>query len=218
MKTLILSIILILSNIGLSQKSYQLAVLKYKGGGDWYSNPSSLKNLANFCNINLNTNIELDYAIVEADSPNLFDYPFIHMTGHGNVLFSQIEAENLRNYLIGGGFLHIDDNYGMDQYIRLEIKKIFPELDFIEIPHNHHIYNNIYKFDNGLPKIHEHDNKPPQGLALIYNGRIVCFYSYESDLGDGWEDKNVHNDPEYIRQEALKMGANIIAYAMNKKR
>ena len=120
--------------------------------------------------------------------------------------------------LIGGGFLHIDDNYGMDQYIRLEIKKIFPELDFIEIPHNHHIYNNIYKFDNGLPKIHEHDNKPPQGLALIYNGRIVCFYSYESDLGDGWEDKNVHNDPEYIRQEALKMGANIIAYAMNKKR
>ena len=218
MKTLILGIILILSNIGFSQNSYQLAVLKYKGGGDWYANPSSLKNLANFCNTHLNTNIQSDYAIIEADSPNLFDYPFIHMTGHGNVLFSQSEAENLRNYLTGGGFLHIDDNYGMNKYIRLEIKKIFPDLDFIEIPHNHHIYNNIYNFENGLPKIHEHDNNPPQGLALIYNGRIVCFYSYESDLGDGWEDSNVHNDPAHIRQEALKMGANIIAYAMNKKR
>ena len=218
MKTLILIVILILSNIGFSQNSYQLAVLKYKGGGDWYANPSSLKNLANFCNTHLNTNIQSDYAIIEADSPNLFDYPFIHMTGHGNVLFSQSEAENLRNYLTGGGFLHIDDNYGMNKYIRLEIKKIFPDLDFIEIPHNHHIYNNIYNFENGLPKIHEHDNNPPQGLALIYNGRIVCFYSYESDLGDGWEDSNVHNDPAHIRQEALKMGANIIAYAMNKKR
>ncbi|MAQ31417.1 MAG: hypothetical protein CMD26_01600 [Flavobacteriales bacterium] len=218
MKTLILIVILILSNIGFSQNSYQLAVLKYKGGGDWYANPSSLKNLANFCNTHLNTNIQSDYAIIEADSPNLFDYPFIHMTGHGNVLFSQSEAENLRNYLTGGGFLHIDDNYGMNKYIRLEIKKIFPDLDFIEIPHNHYIYNNIYNFENGLPKIHEHDNNPPQGLALIYNGRIVCFYSYESDLGDGWEDSNVHNDPAHIRQEALKMGANIIAYAMNKKR
>ena len=171
-----------------------------------------------FFNQNLNASVDPDYEIVEAGSSDIFSYPFVHMTGHGNVVFSDAEARNLREYLQAGGFLHIDDNYGMDQYIRLEIKKIFPELDFIEIPHNHHIYNNIYKFGNGLPKIHEHDNKPPQGLALIYNGRIVCFYSYESDLGDGWEDKNVHNDPEHIRQEALKMGANIIAYAMNKKR
>ena len=137
------------------------------------------------------------------------------MTGHGNVSFNESEIINMRKYLTGGGFLHIDDNYGMDQYIRTEMKKIFPELDFIELPKDHNIYNNIYKFENGLPKIHEHDNKRAQGLALIYKNKIVCFYSYESDLGDGWEDQNVHQDPEKIRQKALKMGANILSYAMN---
>ena len=211
-------IIFIISTICFSQNSYQLAVLKYQGGGDWYSNPSSLKNLATFCNQNLNMNIQTDYAIVEPNSQNLFDYPFIYMTGHGNVVFDESDVENMRKYLTGGGFLHIDDNYGMDQYIRAEIKKIFPELDLIEVPHTHPIYHNIYKFQNGLPKIHEHNNKPAEGLALIYENRIICFYSYESDLGDGWEDAGIHKNPENIRQKALKMGANILAYAMNPKK
>ena len=206
---------LMLSNSILSQNSYQLAVLKYKGGGDWYANPSSLKNLAIFCNKYLNMNIDESYNVIEPNSQDLFDYPFIYMTGHGNVLFTNSDVENIRKYLLGGGFLHIDDNYGMDKYIRTEMKKVFPELDFVELPLNHDIYNNIYKFNNGLPKIHEHDNQPPQGLALIHNNKIICFYSYEADLGDGWEDASVHGNPEKIRNKALKMGANILCYAMN---
>ena len=205
----------IISNFILAQNSYELAVLKYSGGGDWYSNPSALKNLSSFCNKNLNMNIGEDYDIIEPNSPNLFNYPFIYMTGHGNVLFNKSEIANLRRYLKGGGFLHIDDNYGMDEYIRTEMKKVFPELNFVELPHDHEIYNNVYPFKNGLPKIHEHDNQPPQGFALIYNNRIICFYSYESDLGDGWEDPSVHGDPDYIRMKALKMGANILCYSMN---
>jgi len=192
-----------------------LAVLKYHGGGDWYANPSSLKNLIYFCNENLKMNIDEKYDIVETSSPKLFDYPYIYMTGHGNVSFTTADISNLKKYLTGGGFLHIDDNYGMDAYIRNEMKKVFPEIDFIELPSNHRIYNNVYEFENGLPKIHEHDNKPPQGLVLIYNNKIVCFYSYESDLGDGWEDSNVHKNPEWLRENALKMGANILAYVMN---
>ena len=210
-------LVLMISSLLFSQNSYELAVLKYDGGGDWYSNPSSLKNLAIFCNNNLNMNIAENYDIIEPSSQNLFNYPFIYMTGHGNVVFSKSDIENLRKYLKGGGFLHIDDNYGMDQYIRTEMKKVFPELDFVELSNNHEIYHNIYDFKNGLPKIHEHDNKPAQGLVLIYNNKIICFYSYESDLGDGWEDANVHNNPDYIRQKALKMGANILCYAMNRK-
>ena len=208
-------ILVLMSSYSMSQSSYELAVLKYQGGGDWYANPSSLKNLAIFCNQNLNMNISKEYDIVTPSSQELFNYPYIYMTGHGNVLFSDSDVLNLRKYLKGGGFLHIDDNYGMDQYIRTEMKKIFPDIDFIELPKEHEIYNNIYEFKNGLPKIHEHDNKPAQGLALIYKNKIVCFYSYESDLGDGWEDSNVHKDPEYIRRESLKMGANILAYVMN---
>tara|TARA_Y100001968_G_C19379719_1_gene729625 strand:- start:804 stop:1457 length:654 start_codon:yes stop_codon:yes gene_type:complete len=211
-------IIYIISAACFAQSSYQLAVLKYQGGGDWYSNPSSLKNLAIFCNDNLNMNIEEDYAIVEPNNQNIFDYPYIYMTGHGNVIFSKSDIENLRNYLKGGGFLHIDDNYGMNQYIRSEMQKVFPELNFIELPHNHPIYHNIYKFSNGLPKIHEHDNKPAQGFALIYNNKVICYYSYESDLGDGWEDAGMHGNPEHIREKAFKMGANIISYAMNPKK
>jgi hypothetical protein len=213
LKTIIL--FLSINCLSFCQDSYQLAILKYNGGGDWYANPSSLTNLAIFCNEYLNMNIEQKYAIVEPSSSEIFNYPFVHMTGHGNVLFNKLEIENLRKYLMGGGFLHIDDNYGMDQYIRNEMKKVFPELDFVQIPITHNIYNNIFKFDNGLPKIHIHDNKPAEGLAMIHKGRIICFYSYESDLGDGWEDINIHNDPEYIREKALKMGANIISYAMN---
>ncbi len=201
--------------INFAQSSYQLATLKYSGGGDWYANPSSLKNLAIFCNQNLQMNIDENYDIIEPSSNKIFNYPFIYMTGHGNVSFSEADVINLKKYLKGGGFLHIDDNYGMNKYIRTEMKKIFPEKDFVEIPYNHKIYNNIYNFNNGLPKIHEHDNKPPQGLAIIYQNKIVCFYSYESDLGDGWEDQSVHNNPPNIRLKALQMGANIIGYVMD---
>ncbi len=190
----------------------KLALLKYNGGGDWYANPTSLTNLAKFCNKELHTNFDINYATVEAGSVELFNYPFIHMTGHGNVVFSDFDAQNLRTYLMGGGFLHIDDNYGMDPYIRPSMKKVFPELDFIELPFSHPIYQQKFIFPNGLPKIHEHDKKAPQGFGLIYKGRLVCFYSYECDLGDGWEDPEVHKDPEEKRQQALRMGANLIQY------
>lgn len=202
------------SFVYLNKNNYQLAVLKYQGGGDWYSNPSSLKNLAIFCNENLNTNINPEYAIVEVGSKEIYNYPFIHMTGHGNVYFNEFESENLRNYLLGGGFLHIDDNYGMDIYVRSEMKKVFPELDFIEITKNHKIYNMKYKFKNGLPKIHAHDNKNSQAFGLIKQGRLICLYTYECDLGDGWEDANVHQNSFEKREQALKMGANIIEYVM----
>lgn len=201
--------------IAQNKYTYQLAVLKYNGGGDWYANlATSLPNLIKFCNKNLNTNINPEQAIVEVGSSDIFNYPFIHMTGHGNVIFSQSEAENLRNYLIGGGFLHISDNYGMDKFIRPQMKKVFPELEFVELPFNHPIYNQKYSFKNGLPKIHEHDNKAPQGFGIIYQGRLVVFYDYECDLGDGWEDALVHNDSEETRTKALQMGANIIQYVL----
>jgi hypothetical protein len=193
--------------------SYKIAKLRYNGGGDWYANKTSLPNLIAFCNKNLGTNIEPDEEVVEVGSPDIFLYPFIHMTGHGNVVFSPDEAANLRRYLVSGGFLHIDDNYGMDKFIRTELKKVFPELDLVELPFSHPIYQFKYKFPNGLPKVHEHDGKPPQGFGLLYQGRLVCFYPYESDLGNGWEDQIIYNDPEEVRQEALKMGANLILYA-----
>ncbi len=192
--------------------SIKIGLLKYGGGGDWYSNPTSLVNLSAFCNKYLNTNIDPDYGIVDVGSTELFNYPLIHMTGHGNVVFSQAEAENLRTYLIAGGFLHIDDNYGMDPFVRVAMKKVFPELNFVELPFNHPIYHQKYTFDNGLPKIHEHDGKPARGYGLIWEGRLVCYYSWESDLSDGWEDQEVHKDPEEVRLKALKMGANIVQY------
>jgi len=194
------------------QNSIKIARLVYRGGGDWYANPTSLTNLMKFCNTNLKTNIA-SVEDVNAGSEEIFNYPFVHMTGHGNVVFSAQEAENLRQYLISGGFLHIDDNYGMDQYIRPEIKKIFPEYNLVELPFDHSIYHIRYNFPKGLPKIHEHDGKPPQGFAIIHEGRVVLFYSYECDLGDGWEDQSVHKDTEDVRQKALKMGANLICYA-----
>ena len=191
----------------------QIALLKYSGGGDWYANSTSLTNLIEFCNKNLKTNINKDYATVEAGSPEIFNYPFIHLTGHGNVVFSNQDIKNLRDYLTGGGFLHIDDNYGLDKFIRPQMKKVFPELDFIELPFDHPIYHQKYNFNNGLPKIHEHDKKSAQGFGLIYEGRLICFYTYECDLGDGWEDWEVHKDSEETRLKALKMGANIIQFA-----
>jgi hypothetical protein len=156
----------------------RLALLKYQGGGDWYANPTALDNLAEFCNLHLGTDFNADYATVEVGSANLFNYPWVHMTGHGNVVFSSAEAENLRNYLIGGGFLHVDDNYGMDPYVRVALKKVFPELTLVELPFEHEIYHQKFKFPNGLPKVHEHDGKAPQGLGLIWEGRVVVFYSF----------------------------------------
>ncbi|WP_028982048.1 DUF4159 domain-containing protein [Sporocytophaga myxococcoides] len=196
------------------QPSFKIAKLKYNGGGDWYANKTSLPNLIKFCNQQLKLNLYQEEDVVEVGSPELFSYPFIHMTGHGNVVFSRQEAENLRTYLTGGGFLHIDDNYGMDKFIRLEMKKVFPELDFVELPFNHPIYHQKFEFNNGLPKIHEHDNKPPKGYGIIFEGKLVCFYTYETDLGNGWEDQTIYNDPEEKRQKALQMGANIISFAL----
>ncbi len=193
----------------------KIGLLKYGGGGDWYSNPTSLPNLINFCNKNIKTNINPQPQTIEIGSNELFNVPFVHMTGHGNVLFSDSDVKNLHLYLESGGFLHIDDNYGMDKYVRREMKKVFPKLEFIELPFNHIIYHKIYNFNEGLPKIHEHDSKSPQGFGLIYKGRLVCFYTYECDLGDGWEDPEVHNDSEDTRQNALKMGANIIGYVFS---
>ena len=196
------------------QNTYQIATLKYNGGGDWYANPTALPNLIAFSNENIGTNIKQEPAIVEVGSSDIFNYPFLHMTGHGNVVFDSREVANLRAYLIAGGFLHISDNYGLDPFIRKEMKKVFPEADFIELPLNHEIYQTPYLFKNGLPKIHEHDNNTPLGLGLFYEGKLICFYDYECDLGDGWEDEEVHNDSEEIRTKALKMGANIVTYAL----
>lgn len=194
------------------QGSYQIAFLKYNGGGDYYANPTALPNLVKFCNSNLGTTISADVPYVDVGSPELSLYPFVHMTGHGNVVFSMTEAENLRNYLLGGGFLHIDDNYGMDQFIRNELKKVFPNHALVELPFSHPIFHQKYNF-NGLPKIHEHDGKRPQAFGIIVDGRLVCLYTYETDLSDGWEDQAVHNDSEAKRKEALQMGANILMYA-----
>jgi len=190
----------------------KIAKLKYNGGGDWYANKTSLPNLIAFCKRNIDVNIQSEEDIVEVGSADLFNYPFVHLTGHGNIVFSKQEAENLRNYLIGGGFLHADDNYGLDKFFRKEMKKVFPEADFLELPFSHPIYHQKYNFDKGLPKVHEHDGKPAQGFGLMYKGRLVCFYTYECDLGNGWEDQDIYNDPENIRQQALKMGANILQY------
>jgi Domain of unknown function (DUF4159) len=211
---LILIFVVVHSNLIFAQKpTLRIAKLKYNGGGDWYANKTSLPNLIEFCNRNLRLNIAREEDIVEVGSPELFSYPLIHMTGHGNVIFNDQEAQNLRKYMISGGFLHIDDNYGLDKYIRLEMKKVFPELEFVELPFTHPIYHQKFDFPNGLPKIHEHDGKAPQGFGLIYEGRLICFYSYECDLGNGWEDQSVHNDPEEVRQTALRMGANILTFA-----
>jgi hypothetical protein len=203
-------VIFLFSTLAFSQ---DIAILKYKGGGDWYSNPTALPNLIAFCNSNINTRISDSPQTVEAGSTDIFQFPFLHMTGHGNVFFSDADAENLRNYLLSGGFLHVDDNYGMEPYIKEELKKVFPESELVEIPSDHMLFNIAYEFPNGLPKIHEHDGKRPQALGIFSEDRLVVLFTLESDLGDGWEDVEVHNDPEAVRDKALKMGANIIKYA-----
>ena len=213
--TAVLAILALL--VAFHNPTYKMGKLKYGGGGDWYGNRTALSNLIEFCNKNLATNFYEDEEVVDVGSAELFNYPFVYMTGHGNVIFSDQEANNLRRYLAGGGFLHIDDNYGLDKFIRPQMKKVFPELSFVELPANHKIYNQKFKFPNGLPKIHEHDGKRPQGFALIWKNRIVCFYTYECDLGNGWEDFGTYpSDSQESRLKALKMGANLVQYALTK--
>lgn len=212
---LLLSALLLLAPAILGAQGMKLALLVYGGGGDWYANPTSLKNLTAFCNQNLRTGLNLQEAQVEPGSAEIFNYPFVHATGHGRIAFSDAEAQNMRLYLESGGFLHIDDNFGIDPYVRPEMKKVFPELDFVELPFTHPIYHQKFAFPNGLPKVHEHDGKQPKGFGLIYKGRLVCFYTYDCDLGDGWEDPEVHHDSAEKRQQALQMGSNIIQYVFD---
>jgi len=191
----------------------QLALLRYGGGGDWYANPTSLRNLTAFCNQDQQMGLVAEPATVDVGSAELFNYPFVHMTGHGNVVFTEAEVQNLRRYLTGGGFLHIDDNYGLRQYVMPQMQRVFPELEWVELPFSHPIYHQKYDFPNGLPKVHEHDNLPPKGYALVWQGRVVCFFSWECDLGDGWEDPDVHGDSQTTRLRALRMGSNLVSYA-----
>ena len=206
-------ITLYILSIFLQINAQDVAVLKYNGGGDWYANPTAIPNLVEFTNLNIKTAISKNPQSVAINSEEVFNFPILFMTGHGNVYFSDEEASNLKNYLISGGFLHISDNYGLDKFIRRELKKVFPTLEFNEIPSNHPIYNQTFKFKEGIPKIHEHDKKSAQGFGLFYEGRLVVFYDYETDLSDGWEDQIIHNNPKEVREKALKMGSNIIEYA-----
>ena len=215
MKTLLKTTFLFFLLINVKSFSQEIALLKYNGGGDWYANPTSLPNLIKYSNQTINTKIRTKPATVEPGSPDIFGYPFVHMTGHGNVVFSDAEIVNLRNYMVSGGFLHVDDNYGMDEYIRREIKRIFPNNQLVEIPANHAIFQKPNVFSGGLPKIHEHDNKRPQAFGIFEGNRLVLLYTYETDLGDGWEDAEVHNNPKEVREKALKMGANILNYIFN---
>ena len=206
---------LLFLSLSLYCHSQEIALLKYNGGGDWYANPTSLPNLIKFSNQNINATIANKPATVEPGSPDIFSYPFVHATGHGNILFSDAEILNLRNYMMSGGFMHFDDNYGLDEYLRREIKRIFPNNNLVEIPANHPIFQKPFSFPAGLPKIHEHDGKRPQAFGIFVENKLVLLYTYECDLGDGWEDADVHNDPKEVREKALKMGANILNYVFN---
>ena len=216
LKSLTLFVFIFIHSVSFTQ-NFQIATLKYRGGGDWYSNPTALPNLVEFTNRETGTSISTNIATVEVGSQSLFNYPFIYMTGHGNVVFSAQEAQNLRNYLIGGGFLHVDDNYGLDPYFRREIAKVFPEYELVELPYSYPIYHQKFSFPEGPPKIHEHDGKPPQGFGIFHEGRLVLYYTYEIDLGNGWEDQIVHGNPEEVRLKALRMGANILQYVFNRE-
>ena len=191
-----------------------IARLKYDGGGDWYGNPTSLPNLLAFVREQGALDVAPKEDVVEADDPRLFAYSFLYMNGHGRVQFSDLQAQRLREWLIGGGFLHADDNYGMDEHFRREIRKVFPEHELVEVPFSHPIYHSRFDYRRGLPKVHEHDGKPPRGFGIFHEGRLVVFYTWESDLGDGWEDPDVHKDPPAIRRQALEMGANILSWSM----
>ena len=199
--------------LGNFNSGYKLARLKYGGGGDWYGDRTALINLAAFCNKEIKTNFDNQEALVEPGNREIFNYPYVFLTGHGNIQFTDAEAKNIRNYLMAGGFIHVCDNYGIDPFIRPAMKKVFPELDFVELPYDYPIYHQKFSFPKGLPKIHEHDGKRPQGFGLIFKGRLVCFYDYECDLGNGWEDVGTYpDDPPQKHEEALRMGANLIQF------
>ncbi|MFT4523559.1 MAG: hypothetical protein ACI8ZN_002514 [Bacteroidia bacterium] len=210
----ICSLVLLLNTSFTTDYSFQIAKLKYSGGGDWYANRTALPNLINFCNRNLSTNIDPQDQVVEVGSSDIYNYPYVYMTGHGNVVFTDKDVDNLRKYLEAGGFLHIDDNYGFEKFVRPQMKRVFPELDFVELPFTHGVYNQKFAFTNGLPKIHEHDGLPPKGYGLLLKGRLICFMDVECDLGNGWEDAGIYSDTEETRQKALKMGANILQYIL----
>ncbi|MGM0621526.1 MAG: DUF4159 domain-containing protein [Bacteroidota bacterium] len=213
----ILLIIAMLFTTGVSGQNagVKIGLLKYSGGGDWYADPTALPNLIDYCNQHMGTNIHPDPSTVEIGSSEIFNFPFVHLTGHGNIVLSESEAQNLRTYLEAGGFLHVDDNYGLDEFFRREMKKVFPDNELKELPPSHSIFNQKYTFNEGIPKIHEHDNEPPQAFGIFIEDRLVCLYTYETDLGDGWEDESVHNDPPEVRETALKMGANIISFVFS---
>ncbi|GHV35422.1 hypothetical protein FACS1894178_4950 [Bacteroidia bacterium] len=214
MKKIIIVILIVCSHfLLLNAQSLNIALVKYRGGGDWYANPTSLTNLIAFCNQNLHVGINPNYQTVDIASADIFNYPFLHITGHGNIVLDNHDVENLRNYLLAGGFLHADDNYGLRDFFFREMKKVFPEIEAMEIAPNNPVFHQKYDFPNGLPKIHEHDNQRPQAFAWYLNGRMLALFTYECDLGDGWEDKNVHNDSDATRLKALQMGANIIKFA-----
>lgn len=201
--------------VNAQNSAVKIALLKYNGGGDWYSDPTALPNLIEYCNRTINTNIQTEPSTIEVGSPEIFNFPFVSLTGHGNIIFSESDAMNLRHYLEGGGFLYADDNYGMDEYFRREMKKVFPEKELVELPPSHPVFHQKFDFPNGIPKIHEHDGKPAQAFGIFIEDRLVCLYTYECDLGDGWEDEAVHNDPPELREKALQMGANIISFVFN---
>lgn len=199
-------------------ESFNLARIKYSGGGDWYNNPSALQNLAEFARQQVPIVINPEYDDVDIGSPDLFKYPFAFLTGHGTITVNQAEASNLRTYLQNGGFLYVDDDYGLDEHFRDMINKVFPNEELIELPFDHPIYHQVFEFPDGLPKIHEHDGKPPQGFGIFLEGRLAVFYTYETNLGDGWTNPDVHNDPAAVREKALQMGTNILIYALTSGR
>jgi hypothetical protein len=207
----------ILLGVTASSQNFQIATLKYRGGGDWYANPTALPNLVAFSNRETGATISPAIATVEVGSPDLFNYPYVYLTGHGNIIFSAQEAQNLRNYLLGGGFLHVDDNYGLDRFFRREIAKVFPDAQLVELPFSHPVYHQKFSFPQGPPKIHEHDGKPPQGFGIVHEGRLLLYYSYEMDLGNGWENREVHGNPEEVRLKALRMGSNLLQYVFNRQ-
>ncbi|MEW6062062.1 MAG: DUF4159 domain-containing protein [Bacteroidota bacterium] len=193
---------------------FRIARLKYSGGGDWYNDPSAEVNLLKFAQQYAGIDTDPKYEFVEISSDNFFSYPFIFMTGHGNVVFSDYEARRLRLYLENGGFLYADDDYGMDKSFRREMKKVFPEYDLVEIPYSYGLYSCLFNFPNGVPKTHEHDKKPPQGFGIFHKGRLVVYYTFEANPSDGWADADVHKDPPEKREEALRFGTNILVWAL----
>lgn len=206
--------ILYLSMTILSAQAFTIARIHYDGGGDWYADPSSLPNLLTFIQENTSIIVDQKEARIKLSDPNLHIHSYLFITGHGNIRFSEEEVGILRTFLLKGGFLHADDNYGMDASFRREMKRVFPEKELVPLPFDHEIYHTFYSFPEGLPKVHEHDGKPPQGFGLFDGERMIAFYTYESDLSDGWEDESVHNNPTAIREAALKMGVNIVWYAL----